>query len=509
MREMHYRDKYTLSLRDFGPIANADLEIRPMTVLVGPSNTGKSYVTKLIYALHQAFARSSIALPGLTPQSLRLWNCDSETVKHAKNDPEAINCLVEWLNSCVADRDTPLPATLLDYFYPMFENLVPFNELLERMIRQYFSASTDDLVRRNSNVNHATLRIVCPSFELGSQDPTYRAVLQHERPLVGEFIKLQSYSSSIVRTATLKSALKRLLVLLPTQEQLLHSIGLLLQGIADLLFRSWFLPLNRTAHYLPAARSSLMHLHPALLSSLVQNVTSPDRSSRSDPLLFSGVPGDFLRQLIQMTVPPIQPRHPTLTTEARRLEDQLLGGQIHTKKSASHLTSYSYQPRGWKTNLSMEQASSMVTELAPLVLYLRYVVRSGDLLIIEEPESHLHPSDQAFLAVELARLLSYDVHVIVTTHSDWILEKFANLVRQSGLSIGGNLDSGSAQQAVPREEFGAWLFRKSEDTQTSEVVEVPFEEDAGGFDVGYEETADALYNEWARTGDRLALGETK
>lgn len=151
----------------------------------------------------------------------------------------------------------------------------------------------------------------------------------------------------------------------------------------------------------------------------------------------------------------------------------------------------------------------MVTELAPLVLYLRYVVRSGDLLIIEEPESHLHPSDQAFLAVELARLLSYDVHVIVTTHSDWILEKFANLVRQSGLSIGGNLDSGSAQQAVPREEFGAWLFRKSEDTQTSEVVEVPFEEDAGGFDVGYEETADALYNEWARTGDRLALGETK
>ena len=294
MREMHYSDKYTLSLRDFGPIANADLEIRPMTVLVGPSNTGKSYVTKLIYALHQAFARSSIALSGLTPQSLRLWNCDSEIVKRARNDPDAINSLVEWSNSFVANRNTRLPATLVTYFYPMFENLGPFNALLEHLICRCFSASIDDLVRKNVNVDHATMEIICPSSESGTQDPTYRAVLPHKPPLVGEFAKLQSYASSIIRSATLKSVLNRLLVPVPTQEQLRDSIGLLLQGIAELLFRSWFLPLNRTAHYLPAARSRLMQLHPALLSSLVQHVTSPDRSSTSDPQLFSGVTGDFI-----------------------------------------------------------------------------------------------------------------------------------------------------------------------------------------------------------------------
>ena len=509
MREMHYSDKYTLSLRDFGPIATADLEMRPMTVLVGPSDTGKSYVTKLIYALHQAFARSSIAPPGFTPQSLRVWHCDSEIVEQARNDPEAIHCLVEWVNSFVADRDAPLPAILLEHFYPMFENLVPFNELLEQMICRCFSASIDDLIRRNVNVDHATVEIVCPSSESGSQDPTYRAVLQHEPPFVGEFTKLHSYSPRIVRNATFKSVLKRLLVPVPTQEQLRNTIGVLLQGIADLLFRSWFLPLNRTAHYLPASRSSLIRIHPALLSSLVQHVTSPDRSTTSNSQLFSGITGDFIRQLIQMTVPSVQAQNPNLTMEAKRVENRILGGQVHARQLPSNLTSYLYQPRDWNNNLSMEQSSSMVAELAPLVLYLRYVVRSGDLLIIEEPESHLHPSGQALLAGELARLISYDVHVIVTTHSDWILEKFANLVRQSGLSIEGNLDSSSVQRAVPREEFGAWLFRKSDHNQASEVVEVPLEEDAGGFDVGYEETADALYNEWARIGDRLALGETK
>ena len=37
-----------------------------------------------------------------------------------------------------------------------------------------------------------------------------------------------------------------------------------------------------------------------------------------------------------------------------------------------------------------------------MVLYLRYLVRPGDLLIIEEPESHLHPAMQAAFARELA-----------------------------------------------------------------------------------------------------------
>ena len=45
-----------LNVRDFGPIAKADLDLRPLTVFVGPSNTGKSYLAILIYALHKHFS---------------------------------------------------------------------------------------------------------------------------------------------------------------------------------------------------------------------------------------------------------------------------------------------------------------------------------------------------------------------------------------------------------------------------------------------------------------------
>ncbi len=44
-----------IKVSDFGPIAEATVDLRPSAVFVGPSNTGKSYRAILIYALHRFF----------------------------------------------------------------------------------------------------------------------------------------------------------------------------------------------------------------------------------------------------------------------------------------------------------------------------------------------------------------------------------------------------------------------------------------------------------------------
>ena len=56
---------YHLRVRDFGPVARAEVDLRPLTVFVGPSNTGKSYLAVLIYALHRSLADERFDLPGL------------------------------------------------------------------------------------------------------------------------------------------------------------------------------------------------------------------------------------------------------------------------------------------------------------------------------------------------------------------------------------------------------------------------------------------------------------
>lgn len=51
-----------LTVSNFGLIAEWRIELRPMTVFVGPCNTGKSYLAVLTYALHRAFGAYSDAV---------------------------------------------------------------------------------------------------------------------------------------------------------------------------------------------------------------------------------------------------------------------------------------------------------------------------------------------------------------------------------------------------------------------------------------------------------------
>ena len=62
-----------ISATNFGPIGSCAVDLRPLTVFVGPSNTGKTYFAILVYALHrvlEGFPRLPYHLHGLA-HSLR------------------------------------------------------------------------------------------------------------------------------------------------------------------------------------------------------------------------------------------------------------------------------------------------------------------------------------------------------------------------------------------------------------------------------------------------------
>ncbi len=148
----------------------------------------------------------------------------------------------------------------------------------------------------------------------------------------------------------------------------------------------------------------------------------------------------------------------------------------------------------------------MVTELAPMVLFLRGGMGMGDTLIVEEPEAHLHPSAQTEMACTLARLVNAGVRVVATTHSDWLLKAFGNLIREGELNERSDrCAGGSSDQGLLRpEDVGVWLFRKGEAGGGSKLDEIPFDRIEGIESSDYEDVAEALYNRSSELQNRFA-----
>ena len=81
-------------MKDFGPISKAKIDLRPLTVFVGPSNTGKSYLAILIYALHRYFSGSRWP---------SYWMFDEDGLR--KLPRKTVGSLVEWAGQTIVDLD--------------------------------------------------------------------------------------------------------------------------------------------------------------------------------------------------------------------------------------------------------------------------------------------------------------------------------------------------------------------------------------------------------------------
>ena len=226
-----------------------------------------------------------------------------------------------------------------------------------------------------------------------------------------------------------------------------------------------------------------MQSHRIIASSLVTRTTRVGLEQFPEIPTLSGVIADFMQKIILYSEK--KGLRTAMKHIAEALETEVLAGEIRLKPSSSGYPDFCYFPQGMEEEMRLNQTSSMVSELAPLVLYLRGLVNPGDTLIIEEPEAHLHPGAQADIAVILARLVRAGVRVIITTHSDWLLEEIGNLTLEGLIEEQTN---GPASWLLP-EEVGAWHFQKDKP-----VKEIAFHPRRGFSPKDYQDVAEGLYN---------------
>ena len=387
-----------LAVHNFGPVEKAEMDLRPLTVFVGASNTGKTYLAALIYALHRTFEGFSRSL---TPQRQIALN-----KPHVFRD-ELKRCFeVETVSELIRFRADPS------------------NEMQVSLQGGYQTAWAFDMRATRSD------------FAVNGN-------------AVNEAVDGRAQNE-----------------------------GRMQETLPDGLW-----PSNSSApsevYYLPAGRRSLLQNCDVLANSVVQGTVM------SSP--FSGITVDFLKHIINYNERDIASDR--IRGIAKALEDEVLHGKIDIRGTIPEGTpEFLYRPQKSEQALRLSQSSSMVSELAPLVLFLRGVIRPGDTLIIEEPEAHLHPRDQTKLAITFARLVRAGVRVIVTTHSDWLLQQIGNLIREGEvMKLGKNRTE--PETWLTEGEVGAWWFRTDKP-----VKEIQFDCIEGIEPKDYYNVAEELYN---------------
>ena len=129
---------------------------------------------------------------------------------------------------------------------------------------------------------------------------------------------------------------------------------------------------------------------------------------------------------------------PTLKGQRSELYDDKLFDKIKDMMGGYYSTSgddivFISRRKGRSFNLPLHIASSSARGLSDLYFYLRHVAKENQLVIIDEPESHLDTANQIQLARLLARMIQSNLKVLITTHSDYIIKEINNLIMLSRL----------------------------------------------------------------------------
>lgn len=416
-----------LVVRNFGPVAHADINIKPLTILIGPNNSGKSYVAMLLQSILEA--QSRVAGARLRGRGVIKY---SRSILRKKYEQNKYKMVITKLES------RKIRSALLDEW---------MGPDIKRQIVKDFGSDMRDLVRTGKKVS---------SVEVSECDPSTGETLKLSIKLgEGVSVRTTAKAASYIAEAVPGSRYYHVNTdeLPKSQSDTDQHVNNVLQELPDkrhfsdavvgmdpdilcascardvtgmVLNQLQFKTVPNNIYYFPAARSGILQGHKALSASIVAHAPYGGIQPIEIPQV-TGVIADFISRIIllrRMKAP--------FSTIARDMENDLFGGNIeldvHTKNEYPEIV---YRANG--SVVPLHRSSATISEIAPLSLYLKHIVNKNSFLIIEEPEAHLHPANQLVLAKYLVRLVRNGANILITTHSVFLLEKLAKYMMASNL----------------------------------------------------------------------------
>lgn len=464
-----------ITCKNFGPLREFSIDLEADFVLiVGENNIGKSYAISLLYAiLKTLLSAEQIDRPFYSELFLDKLS--------DKADDTKTQAFLKSLKSASKDIDvTDLIKSVTERALGVF-----FADQLEKTIQGTFG-EISNLENRRSN---DPTSIVISTSELSAE-------LRIANGRLSVF-SISTAAKVIYRKSkqhrTPRAAGNETIIYGP---DVLEQAQIRVQLFAFRAFQDFVLEASSTVsdvHYLPASRSGLYQA----LSAFGQIIAelSKRRTFLSQRIELPAIPEPLIDYFLKLNE--IRPSKKGTESSFARVADELerlaLGGAVEFDHKSKRLF---YKPFDVDLKLDLSSTSSMVSEVAPIITYLKHVLPDSDqrrssrrrriaddqrrkqIIFIEEPEAHLHPHTQVILMNAFAKLVSGgEVKMIVTTHSNFVFNKLSNLV---------------ISKAFGASRIEAFRFVRSEHGTASHSLEV---DEFGITDENFGDVAEDLFSE--------------
>lgn len=457
----------SLSVKNFGPINEAKINILPLTIFVGKNSSGKSFLSSLIHSLSNPFNHNAHRFPAHSLNYL------------IENNQELLNDfefkLDDYLKLKPSFADDAFSYPLNDFIKLIDEGFGKcYNKLIENELKNNWKTNLDNLNRMKQY-----------PFELEFNGITF----------VNENANLitQNFSNQIEELFKTINFINPIGVKIVTDENYLYinldySLWMKMYGddetisLAQLIYvlvvNKLIKQLQINSYYIPVDGGIFKDFNSFMADKVNGAIDS------------STIEKEFLTNLLKVNEATPEGYFYNLACE---LENEINNGEIQIKTGdLKEEIVFIDQKNNLEFDLNL--ISSSVHELIPIIIYLKYYLNKGDILILEEIENHLHPENQLILVKYLVKALNQGLNIILTTHSDYIIEKFNNLIQLGNCSKEVFKHLNYDETCILNyKKVSIYNFKKNDEySYTPNVIDVNF---TGFSEDNFSKVIDELYNE--------------
>lgn len=412
-----------VKIENWGPIKCCEYDLdKDVIVTYGDNNIGKSYAMQLIYLyLRELIQYSNTVIQYRSLFSVRDNSMIEKFVMDfASNDNLKELDITDKIIECMALR---LKADVI--------------RELDNSLRNTFG-TYDDIIENDPIVTFNISNDISCKFCIKDKS----ADLKYEiKP-----IYLKNSNSDFHKS---RDGKKRFDIYIFNKNQISNAINLVEEQIDKLMFRLAFEILGRVkaVYFLPASRSGIytgMNSFGPILAELSKN-RAYIRGTLQIPSISEPI-SDYYMKL--STIRMDKARY--CIDIAEEIEREILKGKVSfdAKKKA-----IMYQGDNTSQIMEMKDVSSMVSEISPIIAYLKYIIgeenhnpilrrkvfsgffaKSATIIFIEEPEAHLHPKNQVKLMKIFSKLNNKNIKLFMASHSNYIFNELNNRVLAGDLS---------------------------------------------------------------------------